>query len=188
MFVFECFCLFCSSEWLGSDPRRTAIGLDLDLEALKWCLENNISRVGYDGYSRISLFHGDVLHPGMANLVKHTFQEPFGIFGLNKQNECVEAAQLTAGADPGILACSTMEDGALPSRDIVCAFNYSCCCLQKRPDLVNYCKNALAALSKNGGIFVVDLYGGTSSERQLQLQRKFTNFTVETLGADCMIN
>jgi hypothetical protein len=30
-----------SAEWLRSDPRKTAVGLDLDLEALNWCLENN---------------------------------------------------------------------------------------------------------------------------------------------------
>ncbi|KAG0495312.1 hypothetical protein HPP92_000003 [Vanilla planifolia] len=166
-----------SSEWLRSDTRRTAIGLDLDLEALKWCLENNICKVGYDGYSRISLFHGNVLHPGRANLVKHMVQDPLRVSGLNKQNEHVDAGQLTTRAVHGILTCSTMEDATLPPRDIICAFNYSCCCLQKRPDLVNYFKQALAALSKKGGIFVMDLYGGTSSERQLQLQRKFTNFT-----------
>ncbi|KAG0499941.1 hypothetical protein HPP92_000013 [Vanilla planifolia] len=137
-----------SSEWLRSDTRRTAIGLDLDLEALKWCLENNISKVGYDGYSRISLFHGNVLHPGRANLVKHMVQDPLRVSGLNKQNEHVDAGQLTTRAVHGILTCSTMEDATLPPRDIICAFNYSCCCLQKRPDLVNYFKQALAALSK----------------------------------------
>ncbi|CAM8897959.1 unnamed protein product [Rhodiola kirilowii] len=63
-----------STEWIRNDTRRTAIGLDLDLEALEWCLENN------------------------------------------------------------------------------------------------HCP-------KGGGIFVMDLYGGTSSECGLKLQRKFPNFT-----------
>ncbi|KAK8971088.1 hypothetical protein KSP40_PGU021550 [Platanthera guangdongensis] len=110
-----------SSEWLRTDPRRTAVGLDLDLESLNWCLEKNIMFT--------------------------------------------------------VQACSTMEEAPLPPRDIICAFNYSCCCLQRRADLVRYFKHTLSALSNKGGIFVMDVYGGTSSERKLRLQRKFTNFT-----------
>ncbi|KAI6699265.1 hypothetical protein NL676_013589 [Syzygium grande] len=64
----------------------------------------------------------------------------------------------------------------LPGRDIVCAFNYSCCCLHKRKDLVMYFKHVLGFLSRRGGIFVMDLYGGTSSEQKLRLQRRFANF------------
>lgn len=75
-----------------------------------------------------------------------------------------------------------MEEASLPPRDIICAFNYSCCCLQQREDLVRYFKHALSALSKNGGIFVMDLYGGLSSERKLRLHRKFSNFTVSILA------
>ena len=67
---------------------------------------------------------------------------------------------------------------ALPPRDIVCAFNFSCCCLHSRHELVTYFKHALNALSKKGGIFVMDFYGGTSSECELKMQRKFPNFTV----------
>uniref|UniRef100_A0A7N2KS10 Anamorsin N-terminal domain-containing protein n=1 Tax=Quercus lobata TaxID=97700 RepID=A0A7N2KS10_QUELO len=48
---------------------RTAVGLDLDLGALNWCLLKNISTVGADGYSRISLFHGNGLQPLEAKLV-----------------------------------------------------------------------------------------------------------------------
>lgn len=139
-----------SSEWLRSDPRRTAVGLDLDLEALNWCLEKNVTNISSDRDSRISLFHGNVLHPHKAHKVEHQGQDH---------------------------ACSTMEEASLPLRDIICAFNYSCCCLQRRVDLVRYFKNALTALSNKGGIFVMDLYGGTSSERKLRLQRKFSNFT-----------
>lgn len=73
---------------------------------------------------------------------------------------------------------SLMEKYALPNRDIVCAFNYSCCCLHKRRDLLLYFKHALNVLSKKGGIFVMDLYGGVSSECKLRLQRRFSNFTV----------
>ncbi|XP_050215194.1 uncharacterized protein LOC126666231 isoform X2 [Mercurialis annua] len=142
----EDFCgtAFLSTEWLRSDPRRTAVGVDLDLEALNWCMENNINKVGADGYSRISLFHGNVLQPHEAELLS---------------NKCLK------------------ENVQLPARDIVCAFNYSCCCLHRRADLVLYFKHVLDSLSKSGGIFAMDLYGGSSSEGKLRLQRRFPNFT-----------
>ncbi|XP_020588354.1 uncharacterized protein LOC110030116 [Phalaenopsis equestris] len=168
---------FLSSEWLHSDPRRTAVGLDLDLEALYWCLENNISKIGCDGYPRISLFHGNVLHPHKAHLVKPKVHDPIGVVDLRFQKDFIESSQSTIGAASNVQACSTMEEASLPPRDIICAFNYSCCCLQQREDLVRYFKHALSALSKMGGIFVMDLYGGISSERKLRLQRKFPNFT-----------
>ncbi|XP_010521665.1 PREDICTED: uncharacterized protein LOC104800539 isoform X2 [Tarenaya hassleriana] len=158
-----------SVEWLRTDSRRTAIGLDLDLEALEWCMENNISKVGADGYSRISLFHGNVLSPHESKLVKFNSEE--------LQNMRLNDGDSEDSPDPGVK--SLEEDGldALPKRDIVCAFNYSCCCLHKRSELISYFKNARNALSKRGGIFVMDLYGGTSAEGQLKLQRRFPSFT-----------
>lgn len=64
-----------------------------------------------------------------------------------------------------------------PGVDIVCALNYSCCCLQKRSDLVSYFKHVLEALSDRGGIFVMDIYGGVSSECPLKLRRHLQDFT-----------
>ncbi|KAK6119855.1 hypothetical protein DH2020_046402 [Rehmannia glutinosa] len=140
-----------SVEWLHSDARRTAVGLDLDVEALNWCLENNINRIGADVSSRISLFHGNVLQPLESKLVN--------------------------GSPKAVHDTKSLKDVQLPARDIVCAFNYSCCCLHNRKDLILYFKHALNALSRKGGIFVMDLYGGTSSEGALRLQRRFSNFT-----------
>ncbi|XP_027773869.1 uncharacterized protein LOC107021125 isoform X2 [Solanum pennellii] len=128
-----------STEWLHSDARRTAIGLDLDVEALDWCMENNVNKVGADVSSRIFLFHGDSEDDSPDHKLMKDFQ--------------------------------------FPARDIVCAFNYSCCCLHTRQELVSYFKHALSALNKKGGIFVMDLYGGTSAEHELRMQRKFPNFT-----------
>lgn len=51
-----------SAEWLCSYSRRTIVGVDLDNEALTWGLENNVQKVGADAYSRICMFHGNVLH------------------------------------------------------------------------------------------------------------------------------
>lgn len=64
-----------------------------------------------------------------------------------------------------------------PGVDMVCAFNYSCCCLHKRSELVLYFKYALESLNVNGGIFVMDIYGGVSSECPLKLRRHLRDFT-----------
>lgn len=159
-----------SAEWLKTDTRRTAIGLDFDLEALEWCMDNNISKLGADVYSRMSLLHGNVLSPLESKQVKSKSHE------LLIQNLTLDDGEDLV--DPE--AESLEKDGAvsLPKRDIVCAFNFSCCCLHKRSELVTYFKNAREALSKKGGIFVMDLYGGASAEGQLKLQRKFPTFTV----------
>lgn len=149
------------------------MGLDLDLEALEWCMENNINKVGTDGYSRISLFHGDVLQPLEAKLVRDNPQELIGKISLKGGDDNSEDV-----SDASISESRVKKISSFPERDIVCAFNYSCCCLHKRGDLVLYFKHVLSALSKKGGIFVMDLYGGTSSEQKLKLQRRFANFTV----------
>ncbi|KAK7263387.1 hypothetical protein RJT34_30976 [Clitoria ternatea] len=178
----EDFCgtAFLSMEWLCSDTRRTAIGLDLDLEALNWCMENNIPKVGADGFSRISLFHGNVLQPHQSKLVKSDPQELVSNISLSENRENLQTDVLESDVQTGSIAQHdnfTKRNLTLPGRDIVCAFNYSCCCLHKRADLVLYFKHARDALSTKGGIFVMDLYGGTSSEHKLRLQRRFPNFT-----------
>lgn len=156
------------------------MGLDLDLEALNWCMENNINRVGADGYSRISLFHGNVLQPLEAKLVKDEPQDVISNISLqeNKDGSGSHALEDTLPQENFTTNHLYMKNVPLPPRDIVCAFNYSCCCLHKRADLVLYFKHVLDALSKKGGVFVMDLYGGTSSEHKLRLQKRFANFTV----------
>jgi hypothetical protein len=39
-------CGYCTAEWIRTDARRTSIGLDLDLESHKWCIENNFRKIG----------------------------------------------------------------------------------------------------------------------------------------------
>lgn len=174
-----------STEWLCSDTRRTAVGLDFDVEALNWCMENNLNKFGSDLYSRISLFHGNVLHPQEAKLVNIEPQDL--INNITKDNEDVSDIDTLSTTLAG--ACSCINPiSTLPPRDIVCAFNYSCCCLHSRHELISYFKYALSSLSKKGGIFVMDLYGGTSSECELKLQRRFPNFTYvwEQTGFDIL--
>lgn len=156
---------FDSTEWLHSDARRTAIGLDLDVETLDWCMENNVNKVGADVSSRMFLFHGNVLQPLEAKLVNASTQNLMQNVTLRNSEDDSPDHKL-------------MKDFQFPARDIVCAFNYSCCCLHTRQELVSYFKHALSALNKKGGIFVMDLYGGTSAEHELRMQRKFPNFTV----------
>ncbi|KAH8510400.1 hypothetical protein H0E87_008096 [Populus deltoides] len=170
-----------STEWLRNDSRRTAVGVDLDLEALDWCIENNMDKVGADGYSRISLFHGNVLQPLEAKLVNFESQE---IINNIRSKDCKDDSESNELQSAVQVGSSTSTDDMymkrnvqLVPRDIVCAFNYSCCCLHKRAELVLYFKHVLGVLSKKGGIFVMDLYGGTSSESKLRLQRRFPNFT-----------
>ncbi|KAK8921507.1 hypothetical protein KSP39_PZI020862 [Platanthera zijinensis] len=162
-----------SFEKLYGRAVKHAVNIDKDMRMLRWILESRLIKVIVLLFSNInkpqknklhkrsgcvriqeeqliSLFHGNVLHPHKAHKVEHQGQDH---------------------------ARSTMEEAPLPPRDIICAFNYSCCCLQQRADLVRYFKHTLSALSNKGGIFVMDVYGGTSSERKLRLQRKFTNFT-----------
>ncbi|KAF8394358.1 hypothetical protein HHK36_020566 [Tetracentron sinense] len=38
---------YASTEWMCSDP-RIAVGVDLELEALTWCMENNVNKIGVD--------------------------------------------------------------------------------------------------------------------------------------------
>ncbi|KAK9726985.1 hypothetical protein RND81_05G250300 [Saponaria officinalis] len=168
-----------STEWLRTDPRRTAVGVDLDLEALMWCMENNFKNVGNDNSSRISLFHGNVLQPREARLVKLNPEELIRKVTINDHEDVTQVTPEEVSSAPAAsVKCSTKDnDFTMPARDIVCAFNYSCCCLHKRKELVLYFKHVLDCLSKKGGIFAMDLYGGTSSERELKLQRKFPNFT-----------
>lgn len=168
-----------STEWLRTDPRRTAIGVDFDLEALMWCMENNVDKVGNDIRSGISLFHGNVLQPLEARLVKLDPEDLIQKVTIQESKDVTPEvpAENSMGSATSVSGGVFKKDVSLPARDIVCAFNYSCCCLHKRKELVVYFKYALDALSKKGGIFVMDLYGGTSSEHEIKLQRKFPNFT-----------
>lgn len=129
-------------------------------------MDNNISKLGADVYSRMSLLHGNVLTPLEAKQVTSKSHELLQNISLDDEGE----------EDHGV---ESLEKDGLAKRDIVCAFNFSCCCLHKRSELVTYFKNAREALSKKGGIFVMDLYGGASAEGQLKLQRKFPTFTVK---------
>lgn len=60
----EDFCgtaLLCS-EWVKSDPKRTATGIDIDRSVLAWGRKHNIAPLGDDA-ARVTLIRGDVREP-----------------------------------------------------------------------------------------------------------------------------
>lgn len=147
------------------------MGLDTDDTALKWCLQNNLTDIGSssDCYSRLSLFHGNVLNPHEALLLPADLQP---------QKRIPQEGRFSGTDVVSPLLPTKMENHNLAPRDIICAFNYSCCCLYTRSNLIMYFKHVLSALSKDGGIFIMDVYGGPSSERELRLKTSYSNYTV----------
>ena len=51
---------FLSVEWCKSDPQRTAVGVDIDADTLKWGEEHNIRPAGADVAQRIQIIQADV--------------------------------------------------------------------------------------------------------------------------------
>ncbi|MCO5604193.1 hypothetical protein L7F22_058355 [Adiantum nelumboides] len=190
----EDFCgsaLLCA-EWLKGGIQRLATGLDLDLEALEWGLSNNFKKLGGNACDRVHLLHGNVLQPlSSAKLVSASahavVNSDDAVVDFNEGHTADDGfcATLNARASSDSSRAFSGEQVALEKRDynfwgdvdIICAFNYSCCCLHNRPDLVLYFKHVFDSLSAKGGIFAMDLYGGVSSEARLKLRRHFPDFT-----------
>lgn len=59
----EDFCgtAYLATEWVKSDPRRSAIAIDLDEPTLDWGREHNLAAAGEDAGRRVRLIHSDVL-------------------------------------------------------------------------------------------------------------------------------
>jgi SAM-dependent methyltransferase len=63
-----------------------------------------------------------------------------------------------------------------PPVDIVCAFNFSFCVFKKRAELLRYFQRAYASLAP-GGLFFLDIYGGTEAIVELKEDRSVEKFT-----------
>lgn len=61
----EDFCgtAFLSTEWCKSDPKRTALGVDLDHDTLEWGRRHHVDTAPADVAERITLVEGNVLEP-----------------------------------------------------------------------------------------------------------------------------
>nr|POF23094.1 ras-related protein rab-2-b [Quercus suber] len=159
--------------------RKLLLASFLEVGVLKSTVPSEVQSFGCRMDLQISLFHGNGLQPLEAKLVNFEPQELISKITLQEGKDGSETCALESTVQVGSIADDKyMKSLPLPPRDIVCAFNYSCCCLHKRAELVLYFKHVLDALSKKGGIFVMDLYGGTSSEHKLRHRRRFANFMV----------
>lgn len=214
--LFCCSCKFCSfsTEWLRADPRRTAVGLDLDREALEWGAEHNLSQLANSAFGRVYLLQGNVLENlsnGQPVLPLHVGIRQMGVSCgvggegqgfVNSRGEVLMAAnedtssfpsgdcklqprsslsnvamrnggtgmqessarkQSTAavsamsegsGSDTEARSCESGSDSNTAftkqqlcrKADIICAFNFSACCLQSRADLLKYLKGVVQRL------------------------------------------
>eukprot|EP00899_Mesostigma_viride_P020873 jgi/Mesvir1/28788/Mv12448-RA.1 len=205
-----------SMEWVKGDPRRTALGLDLDREALEWSLANNLGHLPGSARDRLALLHGNVLHDprravevsdapaaptqGMSQLA---VSSPTATSGSGEQNPSTGdaggasvklSADGTGQAEGGDQEEEEAEEGrggvrgqaregagsrhptADQPADIICAFNFSTFCLQSRAELLAYFRLARGALNPLGGIFVMDMYGGTGAQQPLKIKKDYGDF------------
>ncbi|GAQ87004.1 hypothetical protein KFL_003250070 [Klebsormidium nitens] len=226
----EDFCgtaLICA-EWLRPDVRRTATGLDLDDDALRWGASHNIGSLPDGGGGRMCLLLGNVLQPiecaqeipcgtvgevsdaggkeegapcsNEQEIEKGSLQEANGAGDVAVSPAPIEGDWEMVGQSPkgdaadvsgtgrqleslSVNGAGEKQRGPRLSKlhtagaDIICAFNYSTCCLHSRQELLRYFHHARKGLSSRGGVFAMDLYGGTSSECALRLKRRFGDFT-----------
>ncbi|CAI5510801.1 unnamed protein product [Closterium sp. Naga37s-1] len=201
----EDFCgtaLICA-EWLRGDPRRTALGLDFDEQALSWGIRENFSSLPGSARGRACMLLGDVRDP----LTSARFACPDVLDEPeceNKQSSATREVQDSGEGD--VAAAATTAVGPVwpqlerlrqQRADLICAFNFSSCCLLHRSELLAYFKSARTRLAGagggsagegvaesgagsgggggggGGGVFAMDLYGGTSSEGALKLHRRY---------------
>jgi hypothetical protein len=244
--------MMCSAEWLRPDARRTATGLDLDEDALRWGAAHNFGALPDEGCGRICLLLGNVLQPiESAQDISRGREQGDGLAvsnveigpGTAEQRNGLKAgslerteyergtdgcAQTAEGGDLNFTPTRSESEGEPPNAgednaeasgtgqglkgldlngnsgsknrgpklsklhrlgaDIICAFNYSTCCLHSRQQLLRYFQYARKGLSDRGGVFAMDLYGGTSSECALRMKRRFGDFTVSELHLISLID
>ena len=117
--------LLCSAEWIRSDARRTAVSLDLDLESLDGCLENNLRE-------ELMVIEGccfsmeNVLKPKEARVVRQKLSDLVCGLHANNDNDTSgsNSSEQSGPANPKCLADSSISEASLPGRDIICAFNF----------------------------------------------------------------
>ncbi|KAJ7540715.1 hypothetical protein O6H91_10G027800 [Diphasiastrum complanatum] len=165
--LYEDFCgtaLICA-EWVRGDARRTALGIDLDEETLIWGLQHNIGKLGIDAHSRSRLLCGDVLHPlSKARVIK--FEESKVPCTWSSAVDC----QVTSSHED----LNQEESTTGKSSKTV---GQTCSCSEKESEVRSPNNDVVAeSVWPEGGIFVLDIYGGTSSECAMKLRRRYEEF------------
>jgi SAM-dependent methyltransferase len=148
--------LLCA-RWLRASPLRTALGIDLDKDALAWGQAHNFQGVG----SRVCLVHANVLDdvqgPKMAIVAPPPGERGGDDDDDNDEAENERVLRLRA--------------------DLVLCMNYCLCLMHTRADAVRYLRRALKALAAgeteggggggnpSTGLLLFDLLGGHTAER-----------------------
>ncbi|CAL5221490.1 g3691 [Coccomyxa viridis] len=142
-----------ASTWCRGDlARRTGMGLDIDRDALMWGMQHNGEGLADTAQPCLWLLHGDVTQPlDKAVLVN-----------------CPVRSN-SNGSQPSVE--QSMQDMSIHASDIICAFNFSVCLLHQRSEVQAYFRQSRQALSKRGGILVMDLLGGHAAEESVFMHR-----------------
>lgn len=139
--------------WCASDPRRQAVGVDLDADELRYAVDTVLA--AKSSGSRTLLVHANVL------------DDPAGATPFNVDTWVGE------GGDDGQPA----DWRALWQRkaDIVAALNSSLCLLHTPQEARKYIA-AARANTASPGLFVLDMNGGHSMEKELELKTRLRGF------------
>ncbi|KAL0053618.1 hypothetical protein WJX82_008407 [Trebouxia sp. C0006] len=144
--------LICAT-WCKSDVRRTALGVDIDREALQWGWRHNGQAMLGQAESQMCLLEANVLED------LSTYPNVGRAIADGNSQEPTDQAQL--------------DQHVSRPADIICALNFSVFLLDSRQDVVKYFQLARAAMnSEDGSIFLLDMLGGHAGESSMKLRRQ----------------
>lgn len=174
-----------SATWCRGDVRRTAIGVDLDKEALMWgALHNGDGMLGGSAADQFCLLHSNVLDDvkSAPRITPAAAAHPVSLAAGDKaaQGDAADgacgddmtniraqsdstAAQGSAAAAPAGEAASADADGSTDKEeelrgtpaDVVASVNFSLCLLHTREDAMRYLRLARAAMQQEHGSIMV---------------------------------
>ena len=115
---------FCAAfavccEWVSSDARRTAVGVDLDPEPLAYGKQHYLPKISLDAQKRIALEQADVLKTTTKAEVIAAQNYSFFIFKERKTVLAYFKAVKKSLADEGIFVFDMMGGGAMYADDVV---------------------------------------------------------------------
>ena len=96
------------------------MGLDFDRESLEWCLENNLSKIGADGYLRLLLFNGTAAKR-ISRLVKQKINDLVQDLNVTSYDGSTETynCEKSGSSFTKCSANSTMTNAVLCGRELV---------------------------------------------------------------------